>query len=86
MSSLFENYYDSLGNIVKIGDTVMGVTCGYKIYGHVVDVEFDKKGNEKYHIVPDIGCTKGKENTLKKLYKISYRNTYHITVKKKGRN
>lgn len=83
MSTLFESYYDSLGHEMHIGETVMGYTCGYYIYGHIVDMSMDKNGNEKYIIVPDIGYRSNKPVTLKKKYKIGWRNVYQITVKKK---
>ncbi len=83
MSTLFENYYDSLGHEMHIGETVMGCTTGGRIYGHIVDMCVDSKGNEKYTIVPDIGCTTNLLPKLKKQYKITWRNVYLITVKKK---
>ena len=83
MSTLFENYYDSLGHEMHIGETVMGCTTGGRIYGHIVDMCMDAKGNEKYTIVPDIGCTNNLLPKLKKQYKITWQNVYLITVKKK---
>ena len=83
MSTLFETYYDSLGHELVLGSTVMAVTCGYRIYGHVVDFDKDKKGEEKFVIVPDIGYKANKEIKLKKTYKISWKNVYLIKVKKK---
>ena len=83
MSTLFENYYDSLGHEMHIGETVMGCTTGGRIYGHIIDMCMDAKGNEKYTIVPDIGCTNNLLPKLKKQYKITWRNVYLITVKKK---
>lgn len=83
MSTLFENFYDSLGHEMHIGDPVMGVTCGYRIYGHIVDMTKDKNENEKYVIIPDIGYKSNKEVVLKKRYKISWRNVYLVKVTKK---
>ena len=82
MTTLFENFYDSLGHEMHIGETVMAVTCGYRIYGHIIDITLDKKNQEKYVIVPDVGCTKGKESSLKKQYKIGWRNVYKVNTKK----
>jgi len=82
MSTLFENYYDCLGHELHIGDTVGGNTCGYIIYGHIVELNRDKNGNEKYTIIPDIGYRANSEVKLKKQYKIGWKNVYLITVKK----
>lgn len=82
MSTLFKKCYDSLGHLISVGDTVMGITCGYQIYGHIIDITLDKKNEEKYTIIPDVGCTKGKESSLKKQYKIGWKNVYKVNTKK----
>lgn len=82
MSTLFESYYDSLGHEMHIGETVIGYTCSYYIYGHIVDMSMDKNGNEKYTIIPDIGYRSNKPVTLKKKYKISCHNVYQIVIRK----
>ena len=82
MSTLFESYYDSLGHEMHLGETVMGCTTGGRIYGHIVDMELDSKGNEKYTIVPDIGYAN--ITNLKKKYKIGWKNVYLIKVTKKS--
>lgn len=79
MSTLFENYFDSLGHEVHIGSTVMGKTRGFFIYGHITEMTKDSNGNEKYTIVPDIGYKSEKEETLKKHYKISWKNVFLLT-------
>lgn len=83
MSTLFENYYDSLGHELAIGSTVLGMTSGYTIYGHVIRFEKDKKGEDKIVIIPDIGYRTNKEIKLKKTYKIGWKNVYLIKIKKK---
>ena len=83
MSTLFETYYDSLGHELVLGSTVMAITCGYRIYGHVIDFDKDKKGEEKFVIVPDIGYKANREVILKKKYKVSWKNVCLIKVRKK---
>ena len=82
MSTLFESYYDSLGHEIFIGSPVMAKTTGYFIYGHVVEMSMDNKG-EKYVIIPDIGYRSNKEIVLKKKYKINWKNVFLIKVNKK---
>jgi len=82
MSTLFETYYDSLGHELLMGSPVMAKTCGYLIYGHVVDMSMDSKG-EKYTIIPDIGYKSNSEIKLKKNYKVGWKNIYLIKVNKK---
>ena len=86
MSTLFENYYDSLGHIIYIGSTVMCNTSGFRIYGHVTEMNIDKNGNEKYTVIPDIGYKSNKEIKLKKTYKVSWKNTYLINVTQRNKN
>ena len=83
MSTLFENYYDSLGHELVLGSTVLGLTNGCRIYGHVVGFDKDKKCEDKIVIIPDIGYSSNKEIKLKKTYKINWKNVYLIKVKKK---
>jgi hypothetical protein len=83
MSTLFETYYDSLGHEIFNGSSVMAKTCGYLIYGHVVNFDIDKKGEEKFVIIPDIGYKANTEVILKKKYKVSWKNVYLINIKKK---
>lgn len=83
MSTLFENYYDSLGHEMHIGMTVMAHTSGGYIYGHIVNMVKDTKGNEKYTIVPDLGYSENLKDKLRKQYKINWRNVYQIEIKKK---
>ena len=83
MSTLFENYYDSIGHELSIGSTVLGITSGYRIYGHVIGFDKDKKGDDKIIIIPDIGYRSNKEIKLKKNYKISWKNVCLIKVRKK---
>lgn len=82
MSTLFESYYDCLGHELSIGSPVLGFTSGMKIYGHVINFLRDKKGNDKFEVVPDIGYKSDKEVKLKKSYKISYRNICLIKIHK----
>lgn len=81
MSTLFDSYYDSLGHELHIGEYVMGVTSGGKIYGTIVEINLDSKGNEKYTIIPNIGSNN--ISNLKKKYKIGYKNVYLINAHKK---
>lgn len=83
MSTLFESYYDSLGHELVLGSTVLAKTSGYTIYGHVVNFNKDKKGEDKIVIIPDIGYRSNKEVKLKKDYKITWKNVYLIKVNKK---
>ena len=57
-------------------------SVGY-IYGHIVDMVKDTKGNEKYMIVPDLGYSENLKDKLRKQYKINWRNVYQIEIKKK---
>ena len=83
MSTLFESYYDGLGHELVLGSTVMGMTSGYTIYGHVIGFDKDKKGEDKIIIIPDIGYRTNKEIKLKKTYKIGWKNVCLIKVGKK---
>jgi len=83
MGTLFDKFYDSLGHEMQIGMTVMACTMGGHIYGHIVDLTKDKNENDKFVIVPDIGCTNNLVGKLKKRYKINWRNVYLIKVTKK---
>jgi len=83
MSTLFENYYDSLGHELVLGSTVLCLTSQCRIYGHVVGFNKDKKGDDKIVIIPDIGYRSNKEIKLKKSYKINWKNVYLIKVNKK---
>jgi len=83
MSTLFENYYDSLGHELVLGSPVLAKTSGYLIYGHVIDFGKDKKGEDKIIIIPDIGYKSNEEIKLKKDYKINWKNVYLIKINKK---
>lgn len=83
MSTLFEIYWDGLGHELVLGSLVLAKTSGYTIYGHVVDFNKDKKGEDKIVIIPDIGYHSNKEIKLKKNYKIIWKNVYLIKVNKK---
>ena len=81
MSTLFETYYDGLGHEVYLGSPVMIKTTEMFIYGHVVDMKMDNKG-EKYTVIPDIGYKSNKDVQLKKKYKGNWKNIFLINIKK----
>ena len=81
MSTLFESYYDNLGHEMQIGMTVLANTSGGRIYGHIIDMFHDNKGEGKFVVVPNVGSYN--IDKLKKSYKISWKNVYLIKVTKK---
>lgn len=81
MSTLFESYYDGLGHEMQIGMTVMANTSGGRIYGHIIEMFHDNKGDDKFTIIPDIGYCN--INKLRKTYKVNWKNVYLIKVIKK---
>ena len=83
MSTLFDSYYDNLGHEMHIGDTVMGETCGYLIYGHIINILLDKNSEEKYVIIPDIGYKSNKTINLKKKYKKKKKKVSLIKITRK---
>ena len=83
MSTLFDSYYDNLGNEISLGSPVMIVTCGNFIYGHVINFGKNSKDEDTFEVIPNIGykhLNKNKEIKLKKRYNISWKNTYLINV------
>ena len=48
MTTTKDVFYDSFCHEMHIGMTVMAHTSGGYIYGHIVDMVKDTKGNEKY--------------------------------------
>ena len=82
MSTLFDSYYYSFGHELYLGSPVMIKTTGIFIYGHIVDMTMDNKG-EKYTIIPDIGYKANKEIKLKKKYKVNWKNVYLININQK---
>ena len=83
MSTLFDSYTDSFCHELHLGSPVMGKTSKGFIYGHVVNFLKDKKGGNKYEIVPDLGYSK--TITPKKSYKINENNVFLLTVKKSNK-
>ena len=83
MTTTKDVLYDSFCHEMHIGMTVMAHTSGGYIYGHIVDMVKDTKGNEKYMIVPDLGYSESLKDKLGKQYKINWRNVYQIEIKKK---
>lgn len=81
MSTLFETFTDAFCHELHLGSPVIGKTSKGLIYGHVVNFLKDKKGNDKYEIIPDIGYPKG--IVPKKSYKINANNVFLITIRKK---
>ena len=49
MTTTKDVFYDSFCHEMHIGMTVMAHTSGGYIYGHIVDMVKDTKGNEKYN-------------------------------------
>ena len=84
MSTLFETYYDSLGHEIFNGSPVLAKTSGIIIYGHIVDMTMDAKG-EKYTIIPDIGYRSNAKVVLKKKYKVNWKNVFLIKVNKNNK-
>lgn len=84
MSTLFENFYDSLGHEMHVGETVMAETCGYFIYGHIKEMKKNSKGEDCYVITPDIGWRSNKPVTLKRQYTVNWIHVFQITVTKKA--
>ena len=84
MSTLFDNYYDCLGHEMQIGMTVEANTSGGIIYGHIVEMFRDNKGEDKFTIIPDIGYSNIAK--LRKSYKIGWKNVYQIIVKMKSKS
>ena len=82
MSTLFETFYDSLMHEMHINEMIMGCTSGGIIYGHIIDMYKDNKGNDKFVIAPDIGYSNNLANKLKKRYTINWNNVYQIRIKR----
>ncbi len=84
MSTLFETYYDSFGHEMHIGDPVFIKVKGHFIFGSVANFDFDKNGNIKYVVTPSAKYLAVGIDDLKRSYKVSDRNIFLATIKKKN--
>ena len=84
MSTLFETYYDSVGHEMHIGDPVFIKVKGHFIFGSVANFYFDKNGNIKYVVTPSTKYLAVGIDDLKRSYKVSDRNIFLATIKKKN--
>ena len=82
MSTLFDTYYDSFGHELQLGSPVFFRCAGQIIFGTLVKFDRNKSGELRYNIVPSV---KYKENgiELRRNYKISEKNVFLATIKKK---
>lgn len=74
-------YFDSFCHELHIGSPVMCLVCDYRIFGHIIDMSKDNKGNEKYVVVLDIGYKSSHEIRLKRKYTVNWKRTFLINLK-----
>ena len=84
MSTLFDTYYDALGHEMHIGDPVFIKVKGHFIFGSVAKFDFDKSGNIKYVVIPSAKYLAVGIDDLKRSYKVSDKNIFLATIKKKN--
>ena len=82
MSTLFNSYYDSLGNELTYGSPVCFRSSGYFIYGIISEIIPDAKSEYKYVVVPTIGYKGPGKIELKKKYKVNHNRVFLLNINK----
>ena len=83
MSTLFDSFYDSFCHELQLGNTVFIKVKGHFILGTVVKFDYDKNGNQKFTVVPSAKYKGAGIDDLKRSYKVSDKNIFLATIKKK---